>query len=74
MRAGINDYRSKLKVVARSCSDRTSRAASSITLPKDISTDMSFLEMLDVVNLDLITKGEDPSRTNRLPRGHLRVV
>jgi succinate dehydrogenase / fumarate reductase, iron-sulfur subunit len=27
---------------------------------KDISTDMSFLEMLDVVNEDLIKKGEDP--------------
>src|SRR5918999_6072718 len=26
---------------------------------KDISTDMSFLEMLDVVNEDLISKGED---------------
>src|SRR5215203_5013804 len=26
---------------------------------KDISTDMSFLEMLDVVNEDLIRKGED---------------
>src|SRR5512141_900533 len=25
-----------------------------------ISTDMSFLEMLDVVNEDLITKGNDP--------------
>jgi succinate dehydrogenase / fumarate reductase iron-sulfur subunit len=27
---------------------------------KDISTEMSFLEMLDVVNEDLIRKGEDP--------------
>lgn len=27
---------------------------------KDISTDMSFLEMLDVVNEDLIRRGEDP--------------
>jgi succinate dehydrogenase / fumarate reductase iron-sulfur subunit len=27
---------------------------------KDVSTDMSFLEMLDVVNEDLIKKGEEP--------------
>ena len=27
---------------------------------KDISTDMSFLEMLDVVNEGLIAKGEEP--------------
>lgn len=27
---------------------------------KDISPDMSFLEMLDVVNVDLVKKGEDP--------------
>src|SRR5450631_2699490 len=27
---------------------------------KDISPDMSFLEMLDVVNEELIVKGEDP--------------
>lgn len=27
---------------------------------KDISTDMSFLEMMDVLNQDLIKKGEDP--------------
>ena len=26
----------------------------------DVSPDMSFLEMLDVVNEDLITRGEDP--------------
>src|SRR6266481_5115256 len=26
----------------------------------EISTDMSFLEMLDVLNEDLITKGEEP--------------
>ena len=27
---------------------------------KDVSPDMSFLEMLDIVNEDLITRGEDP--------------
>ncbi|MCM2322911.1 MAG: succinate dehydrogenase/fumarate reductase iron-sulfur subunit [Oligoflexia bacterium] len=32
-----------------------------VTYPaKDISTEMSFLEMLDVVNQDLIKKGDDP--------------
>nr|WP_243401904.1 succinate dehydrogenase/fumarate reductase iron-sulfur subunit [Leptospira ellisii] len=30
------------------------------SLAKDISPNMSFLEMLDVVNEDLITKGDDP--------------
>ena len=39
------------------------------------SRDMSFLEMLDVVNEDLIAKGEEPDRLrSRLPRGHLRHV
>ena len=37
--------------------------------------DMSFLEMLDVLNEDLIAKGEEPDRLRpRLPRGHLRHV
>jgi succinate dehydrogenase / fumarate reductase iron-sulfur subunit len=27
---------------------------------KDVSTDISFLEMIDILNQDLITKGEDP--------------
>ncbi len=41
----------------------------------DISADMSFLEMLDVVNEGLIEQGRDPDRVrSRLPRGHLRLV
>ena len=41
----------------------------------DVSPDMSFLEMLDVVNEELIAKGEEPDRVRpRLPRGHLRHV
>ena len=41
----------------------------------DVSTDMSFLEMLDVLNEQLIAKGEDPiAFDSRLPRGHLRHV
>ena len=35
-------------------------AASSRTTRRDISPDMSFLEMLDVVNEQLIAKGEEP--------------
>ncbi len=40
-----------------------------------VSPDMSFLEMLDVVNEQLIKKGEEPDRVRlRLPRRHLRHV
>jgi len=42
---------------------------------RDVSFDMSFLEMLDVVNEGLIAKGEDPiAFDRRLPRGYLRHV
>ena len=41
----------------------------------DISPDMSFLEMLDVVNERLMRAGRDPDRVRpRLPGGHLRLV
>ena len=41
----------------------------------DVSQDMSFLEMLDVLNEELNAKGEEPGRVRlRLPRGHLRHV
>ena len=38
----------------------TSRASSSTYVAESVSPDMSFLEMLDVVNEGLIAKGEDP--------------
>ncbi len=39
----------------------------------DVSPDMSFLEMLDVVNEELINEGRGAHRLRpRLPRGHLR--
>ena len=39
----------------------------------DVSPDMSFLEMLDVVNEELIKQGRGADRVRpRLPRGHLR--
>ena len=51
----------------------TPRAASSTYEATDVSPDMSFLEMLDVLNEQLIAKGEEPDRVrSRLPRGHLR--
>jgi hypothetical protein len=34
--------------------------------------DMSFLELLDVLNERLIADGEEPVVRPRLPRGHLR--
>ena len=41
----------------------------------DVSDDMSFLEMLDVVNERLIAEGTRADRVRpRLPRGHLRLV
>ena len=41
----------------------------------DVSEDMSFLEMLDVLNEQLIGKGEEPvAFDSRLPRRHLRHV
>ena len=41
----------------------------------DVSPDMSFLEMLDVVNEELIKQGRGADRVRpRLPRGHLRLV
>ena len=41
----------------------------------DISPDMSFLEMLDVVNEGLIERGRDADRVRpRLPRRDLRLV
>ena len=33
---------------------------------KNIIPDMSFLEMLDVVNEDLINRGEEPMRSTRI--------
>ena len=43
------------------------------TKPKDVSPDMSFLEMLDVVNEGLDREGRGADRLRpRLPRGHLR--
>ena len=42
---------------------------------QDVSPDMSFLEMLDVVNEELIAQGRGADRVRpRLPRGHLRHV
>ena len=39
----------------------------------DISPEMFFLEMLDVINERLIAKGEDPiAFDHRLPRRNLR--
>jgi succinate dehydrogenase / fumarate reductase iron-sulfur subunit len=46
-----------LKVWRQPATDRPGRMVDYVA--KDISTDMSFLEMLDVVNEDLIRKGED---------------
>ena len=41
----------------------------------DVSPDMSFLEMLDVLNEQLIARGRGAGRLRpRLPRGHLRHV
>ena len=47
-----------LKVWRQAASDQPGRLVDYAA--KDISTDMSFLEMLDVVNEDLMRKGEDP--------------
>ena len=42
---------------------------------KNVSTHMSFLEMLDVVNTDLVKKGEDPIAFDHDCReGHLRQL
>jgi succinate dehydrogenase / fumarate reductase iron-sulfur subunit len=46
-----------LKVWRQPAKDQPGRMVDYVA--KDISTDMSFLEMLDVVNEDLIRKGED---------------
>ena len=46
-----------LKVWRQPATDQPGRMVDYVA--KDISTDMSFLEMLDVVNEDLIRKGED---------------
>ena len=46
-----------LKVWRQPAKDKPGRLVDYVA--KDISTDMSFLEMLDVVNEDLIRKGED---------------
>ena len=46
-----------LKVWRQPAKDQPGRLVDYVA--KDISTDMSFLEMLDVVNEDLIRKGED---------------
>ncbi len=49
------------------------RGASSPTRPTSVSPDMSFLEMLDVVNEELTAEGRGADRLRpRLPRGHLR--
>ena len=41
----------------------------------DVSEDMSFLEMLDVLNEELDRQGRGAGRLRlRLPRGHLRRV
>ncbi len=51
------------------------RAASCTYEANDVSPDMSFLEMLDVVNEDLIAQGRGADRLRpRLPRRHLRHV
>ena len=47
-----------LKVWRQPAKDQAGRMVDYVA--KDISTDMSFLEMLDVVNERLILKGEDP--------------
>ena len=53
----------------------TPRAALEEYEANDISPDMSFLEMLDVVNEQLIEQGDDADRVrSRLPRGDLRLV
>ena len=46
-----------LKVWRQAAKDQPGRLVDYVA--KDISIDMSFLEMLDVVNEDLIRKGED---------------
>ena len=51
------------------------RARSRPTTSPDVSEDMSFLEMLDVLNEQLIARGPRAGRVRpRLPRGHLRLV
>ena len=40
--------------------NRTSQGKFVDYLARDVSADMSFLEMLDVVNEELIKKGEEP--------------
>ena len=46
-----------------------------VTRPANVNPDMSFLEMLDVVNEDLIAEGRGADRLRpRLPRRHLRHV
>ena len=40
--------------------NETSEGEMKSYVAKDVSPDMSFLEMLDVVNEELIMKGEDP--------------
>jgi succinate dehydrogenase / fumarate reductase iron-sulfur subunit len=47
-----------LKVWRQPAKDQPGRMVEYVA--KDISTDMSFLEMLDVVNEDLMRKGQDP--------------
>src|SRR6188508_2375423 len=48
----------KLRVWRQAARDQPGRLVDYVA--NDVSTDMSFLEMLDVVNEDLIKKGEDP--------------
>ena len=63
---------------ARVAADRSAERAGqrwSATRRDDISPDMSFLEMLDVVNERLIERGRAADRVRpRLPRRDLRVV
>ena len=52
---------------------RTTRARMVTYDVDDVSPDMSFLEMLDVLNEQLILRGRRAGRVRpRLPRGHLR--
>ena len=54
---------------------RAPRARWSTYRVDDVSPDMSFLEMLDVLNERLIARGRGAGRVRpRLPRGHLRHV
>ena len=71
----------ELQVMASRCSvwrqagPERGRAASSTYDAPDVSEDMSFLEMLDVLNERLIAEGRRADRLRaRLPRGHLRHV